>query len=143
MKSIFRTIACLGILGLFLLGCSKERRVAKRLDGSWIINSYIITQDSTEQELEMLGLLFSKGTLEFEAYDLSNSIGDFEMNLKDILLDSFVVTSGVYSLSENGEELTLTIGNEDNITDIDANKERIIIEGVIDEATARIEADRL
>ena len=94
------------------------------------------------EEVELLGLLFSQGTLEFEAYDLSNSIGDFAINLKDIITDSIIVTSGVYSLSENGEELTLTLGNIENLTDVEVSKEKIVIEGVIDEAMARIEGER-
>ena len=142
MKSIVWFILLPMSFGLLFSSCSTEKRIAKRIDGSWTINSYVITQDSTLEQIELLGLLFSKGYLEFETYDLPSSSGDFSLNLQDIITDSLVVTYGQYELSEDGEMLNLTIGDADNATDVDVDKEKIVIEGILDSAMVRIAADR-
>jgi len=126
-----------------LFNCSNERKVAKQLDGFWKINSYLIYKDSTNQEIELIGLSFTDGQLIFREYDNDLSTGRMEIVLTDIVTNEDVITGGSYSLDDTGEILSIDLKDErENALNVDAGKESLTMEGILDSARVKIEASR-
>jgi len=143
MKLFLRTFLLITILILVISSCSDERKIAKKMDAIWTITSYLVYNDTTMEDVEFLGLHFKNGTFEFNNYELSTSMGDFDLILEDIILEEKIVTSGTFMLSEDGNEMTLLIDDaEDNISMVDVGKDQIKIEGIIDGAMVIIEGEK-
>ncbi len=143
MKLFFRQFLLLAITSLLVIGCSEERKISKKMDAIWTITSYKVINETTNEEVEFLGLHFNNGTFEFDNYDLSSSMGDFDLILEDAITGEDVTTEGTFMLSEDGEEVTLFIDDaDDNISMVEVGKDKIKIEGIIDGAQVKIEGEK-
>ncbi len=103
----------------------------------------MVFNETTSEDVEFLGLHFNNGTFEFNNYDLSSSMGDFDLILEDAIMGEKITTDGTFMLSEDGEEVTLFIDDaEDNISMVDVGKDKIKIEGILDGALVKIEGEK-
>jgi len=143
MNIFIRQVLFLVVISLTFVSCSDERKISKKMDAIWTLTSYKVFNETTNEEVEFLGLHFNKGTFEFDNYDLSTSMGDFDLILEDAIMGEEVITDGTFMVSEDGEEVTLFIDDsEDNISMVNVDKDKIKIEGLIDGAKVKIEGEK-
>ena len=55
MKSTFKLFALVLMAGLLFTACSKEKKITRQIEGTWVINQYIQQQGSTTETIENAG----------------------------------------------------------------------------------------
>ena len=104
----------------FLTSCKKETRIEKNLwknGGEWNIESIVANQTSTNPSDNYNETVYNYGTLTFNKDGGGNYI---------FTVDGDVET-GTFTYSNTEDKLTLIIGNEARVFDMDWEKDELII----------------
>ena len=123
------------MLAVVVLNSScKKSRILNSLEGDWEVTSF------TEDGEELINVLFSAVTLEFEEY--GSDEGDFNMTFVDVY-GSVTPFSGEYECNDDGDELDVTFSTGERLEfDFDLDDDELTMEGNIDGYFWIIRADR-
>jgi hypothetical protein len=121
MKSINLLLIGLLIAGAaFLTACSKEARIEKNLwkkGGEWNIESLTVNQTSTKPQDNYTETIYNFGTMTFKEDGSGNYRFTFDGD----------VETGTFTYSNSKDKLTLIIGNEKRVFDMDWKKDDLQI----------------
>ena len=91
----------IAFVGLLLVGCNKNQKAVKTLDGKWKATSFVITDGSVSLDLLLFGVSFE---MDFENCKLKNDeTCDISLTVTD--LDGSEVENGKYKVTDDGERL--------------------------------------
>lgn len=114
------------LLLIFVVSCSKNKKVNKRLSGTWNVVSLKVTETSTN----LSHYAEATGTLQFTAEGKQTTTGNYDFAI-DYNLDGNahqVVESGTYSISESNCTLTSSQNVETPARIVYINKEDLEFE---------------
>lgn len=134
-KSRLFALLMLSIAVVGMTSCKKDKKPTFREEvvGDWEVKSF------TEDGAELMSVVVSSFTMEYEAYSGTN--GDFEWVINYVDGSSERIT-GDYEIDVEDKEIKLTKNDGVETLDIDVDGEDLEIEGIIDGFRYVIKADR-